>query len=150
MIKIILLEKVLGLGVLGNVVHVKSGYARNFLIPFGKAIIATDINIKHYKNIKYQMQLEYKEKYDFAKQRAKDIISLNPIIIKRRFTKNGKLFGSVNKSDLINYFNNMGVKIYRNEIIFDHLIRKSGEYNVSIKLNAEIVVQLLIKVISDS
>lgn len=149
MIKIILLEKVLGIGILGDIVSVKSGYARNFLIPNGKAIPATDINIKYFSDIKNKIKLEIEQKYKFSKDRAKVIDDLKSIQIKGKVTKKGKLFGSINKSDIISYFNNIGIKLYRNEIILDKLIRKIGNYNLIIKLHPKVKVKLLMEIIPD-
>ncbi len=99
MIKIILLNKN-KLGKVGNIVNVKSGYARNYLIPYNKAIYATKKNITKF-NEKLALIIDFRKK-EFKKINYlyKKIISLSPLVIKSKCSKNGKLFGSIN-SDII-------------------------------------------------
>ncbi len=97
MVKVILLNKN-KLGKIGSIVNVKSGYARNYLIPYDKAIYATKSNIKEFnEKLTSILELKRKELYEINVL-YKKINSLSPLIIKCKCSKNGRLFGSINSS----------------------------------------------------
>jgi len=138
--EIILKEDVLNLGFKDDIVNVKNGYGRNFLIPQGKAILATTSEKKILsENIK---QKAFKEKkiIDNANSLAKKILKTQ-IKIKSKAGEGDKLFGSVNASDFSKVLKNAGFEIEKNQITLPgKTIKRLGKYEASIRLHREVVV----------
>lgn len=138
--EIILKEDVLNLGFKDDIVNVKNGYGRNFLIPQGKAILATTSEKKILsENIK---QKAFKEKkiIDKANSLAKKILKTQ-IKIKSKAGEGDKLFGSVNASDFSKVLKNAGFEIEKNQITLPgKTIKRLGKYEASIRLHREVVV----------
>ena len=138
--EIILKEDVLNLGFKDDIVNVKNGYGRNFLIPQGKAILATTSEKKILsENIK---QKAFKEKkiIDNANSLAKKILKTQ-IKIKSKAGEGDKLFGSVNASDFSKVLKNTGFEIEKNQITLPgKTIKRLGKYEASIRLHREVVV----------
>lgn len=138
--EIILKEDVLNLGFKDDIVNVKNGYGRNFLIPQGKAILATTSEKKILsENIK---QKAFKEKkiIDKANSLAKKILKTQ-IKIKSKAGEGDKLFGSVNASDFSKVLKNAGFEIEKNQISLPgKTIKRLGKYEASIRLHREVVV----------
>lgn len=138
--EIILKEDVLNLGFKDDIVNVKNGYGRNFLIPQGKAILATTSEKKILsENIK---QKAFKEKkiIDKANSLAKKILKTQ-IKIKSKAGEGDKLFGSVNASDFSKVLKNAGFEIEKNQITLPgKTIKRLGKYVASIRLHREVVV----------
>ncbi|BBI01428.1 50S ribosomal protein L9 [Buchnera aphidicola (Nipponaphis monzeni)] len=129
--KVILMTNMKKLGLEGEIVNVKSGYARNFLIPKEKVILATKNNIKILKVKKYELQLKVEKAILYAKKRIELIVSLGNIKVYSKSGKEGKLFGSINRKDIIKKINLLGCKISKNEInILNGPIRTLGRYKV--------------------
>ncbi len=135
MIKIILLNKN-KLGNIGNIVNVKSGYARNYLIPYGKAIYASKKNvIKFNEKLSLAKKLE-KEELHKINDLYRKIISLSPLIIKSRCSGNGKLFGSINSENISKIISSkINFKITKNFIILpDGPLKYLSKYKIIISL----------------
>ena len=111
--EIILLERVEKLGQMGELVTVKSGYARNFLLPQGKAVFASKDNIKHFDERKSQLEGENLAKRSEA-QSLVDSISFKEIILIRAASEAGQLYGSVSTKDISNEVSNAGLNINKN------------------------------------
>lgn len=142
--KIVLLEKIANLGDLGDVVDVKAGYARNFLIPFGKAIRATAENLEKFKT----MIAEYKKKQEDILAQAKDrLVKITGQIfqITKKSGVDGKLFGSVTTADIAEAISKFGVEIKKSEVSLPNgALKTVGEFDVNIILHHE--VKALVKV----
>tara|TARA_B100001059_G_scaffold114309_1_gene114468 strand:+ start:41 stop:487 length:447 start_codon:yes stop_codon:yes gene_type:complete len=147
--EIILKEDVLNLGFKDDIVNVKNGYGRNFLIPQGKAILATTSEKKILsENIK---QKAFKEKkiIENANSLAKKILKTQ-IKIKSKAGEGDKLFGSVNASDFSKVLKNAGFEIEKNQITLPgKTIKRLGKYEASIRLHREVVVNHDFEIISE-
>ncbi|HMI77059.1 MAG TPA: 50S ribosomal protein L9 [Buchnera sp. (in: enterobacteria)] len=148
--KIILLTKVKNLGSIGELVTVKSGYARNYLLPKEKAIIATKQNINIVENKKIAMELKLSEKLKIAYNRVEKINAINDIVIKAKSGEEGKLFGSIGARDIAASISSLGVLVNKNEIRLPHgVLRNIGEHIITFHPHNDVRVNITIKIISD-
>ncbi len=139
----------------GSIIHVKSGYARNYLIPYGKAIYATEYNISNFHKKKIFIDKKIKIKCTELKKLSKKILSLSPLIIRFRSKKNGRLFGSVNVINICKIFSDkLGFHVSKKYIV---LSKKSfkylGFYNIKIIVNKVNIIDFslnILPVINDS
>tara|TARA_Y100000590_G_scaffold457803_1_gene611181 strand:- start:1567 stop:2214 length:648 start_codon:yes stop_codon:yes gene_type:complete len=140
--KIILLQKIEKLGALGDIVNVKNGYARNFLLPAGKALRATSENIKYYEEKAKELNKKNdKEISDATKIMEK--LNEKSFIVIRQAGENGQLFGSVTTRDISNILNENKFTINKNQIKLIEPIKALGIVDVQINIHPE--VQVLIK-----
>lgn len=146
--EVILLEKVTNVGDLGAMVKVKAGYARNFLIPQGKAKQATPENIKAFEARRAELEAMVAEQKAAAETRAESLKDL-VLTIKANAGQEGKLFGSVTNNEVMEAINETGNTVERSEVRMpDGPIRMIGEYDVSLHLHAD--VDVTIKVVVES
>lgn len=146
--QIILIDKVSNIGVFGEIVNVKSGYARNFLLPTGKAIKATQNNIKfiEMRRIEFENRL-YKIKFD-AELRAEKINNLGSITIHAKAGNEGKLFGSIGVRNIADAITNAGIKVDKKEIYLKNgCLRTTGCYDVSIKLHNKVFSYIKVNIV---
>ncbi|WP_367872050.1 50S ribosomal protein L9 [Luteolibacter sp. Populi] len=143
--QVILKEKIEGLGAEADVVKVRAGYARNFLIPQGKAYEATKANLRHVENLKSTRAKREGEELEKAKELANKISKLRP-----KFTlelgQGGKAFGSVTSLDIHKELEAAGIKIDRHAIELDKPIKKSGKSDVVVRVHPEVSTILTINV----
>ena len=135
---IILTETVEGLGKIGDQLTVKPGYARNFLVPQGFAVVANLRNIKELEHNKRQLAYKMQKQTQDA-ELLKNKIEKVSFIFALRAGEEGKLFGSVTSQDLAAKLTEQGIEIDRKKIVLDEQIKTLGEHAVSIKLTAGIV-----------
>ncbi len=143
---VILTENVKGLGQIGDVVTVKAGYSRNYLIPKGLAVEANQRNIKELEHHKRQLT----RKSEKLSQEAADIkarIEALECVFTLRASEEGKLFGSVTNMEIEASMAEQGVEIDRRKIQLDKPIKTLGEHEVDIKLNAGVNAALKVKVV---
>ena len=143
--EVILLESFNKLGKIGDIVKVKDGFARNYLIPQKKALRANKENKVHFTKIKQDLIEKNKMIIEEAKKSLK-IISGEEIIFIRNASDNGQLYGSVSPKDISNYFNQKQIDIKPSNINLHSAIKKVGIYNINIKLHAEVTCDLKINV----
>ena len=143
--EVILLESFNKLGKIGDIVKVKDGFARNYLIPQKKALRANKENKVHFTKIKQDLIEKNKKIIEEAKKSLK-IISGEEIIFIRNASDNGQLYGSVSPKDISNYFNQKKIDIKPSNINLHSAIKKVGIYNINIKLHAEVTCDLKINV----
>ena len=143
--EVILLETFDRLGQIGDVVKVKNGYARNFLIPQKKALRANKENKEKFLKIKNDLIEKNKKIVDDSKQVLKKIENKEIIFI-RNASDNGQLYGSVSPKDIANYFNEKKIDIKPSSINLHSSIKKIGIYDLNIKLHAEVGCNLKINV----
>ncbi len=142
--EIILLDKVENLGNIGDTVKVKPGYARNFLLPQGKAAIANAENLKMLEARRAELEREAADELAAAQARAKAMEDLR-LTIKARAGTEGKLFGSVGPVDIAEAAAARGIEIERSEIrMADGPIRVAGEHEVQIHLHSDLTVPVAV------
>jgi large subunit ribosomal protein L9 len=141
--EVILLEKVENLGVIGDKVKVRPGYGRNFLIPQGKATLATPENIAAFEARRAELEARAADELTAARGRAKLVSGLQ-LVIERQVGAEGKLFGSVGTIDIAEAATAAGVEIARSEVRLpeDGPIRVAGEHVVEIHLHSDVSVEL--------
>lgn len=147
--QIILLEKIHKLGALGDTVNVKSGYARNFLIPQGKATEATPENLKKLESRRAELEKKQAEILADATARGN---KLNGVVITMsvKAGTEGRLFGSVTNSDIAEAVSNAGVKLEKHEVRIPHgSIRSIGEHEVTLTLHPDVVVAIQVNVVAE-
>ncbi|EPE37988.1 50S ribosomal protein L9 [Candidatus Photodesmus katoptron] len=147
--RVILLDKVSNLGAFGDTVNVRSGYARNFLIPKGKAVVATEVNVKMFKIRSDKLKAKVTEQLSLAKARAEKVNNLSNVVISSKAGDEGKLFGSVGARNIANAISSMGVEVEKSEICLpDGVIRSTGEFDISLQFHPEVVVSIRLHVVS--
>lgn len=136
--EIILLKKVENLGALGNVVNVRSGYARNYLIPQGKAKMATKANIAEFEARRAELETEAADALTAAETRKAQLEGI-VLTITAKAGNEGKLFGSVTNHEIADAINAAGIQIERREIRMpDGALRHVGEFEVGVHLHTEV------------
>ena len=148
--QIILLEKVSNLGQLGDVVKVKNGYARNFLIPQGKAKRATENNLKEFEARRAELEAKQAEILADAKVRAEKLAEA-VITIAQKAGVDGRLFGSVTNVDVAEAVTAFGVEIKRFEVRLPNGPFKAiGEYDIEIALHHDVVAPIKVVVVGQA
>src|ERR1700675_410604 len=127
--EVILLERVAKLGQMGEVVRVKDGFARNFLLPRGKALRATTDNRSKFEGMKADLEARNLQAKGEASKVAEKIDGRNVIVL-RQASESGQLFGSVSVRDIIVSFESDGVTFSRSQIMLDAPIKSIGEHNI--------------------
>lgn len=143
--KVILRADIEKLGKLGDVVEVKAGYGRNFLLPKGFAMLATTANMKVFELERKKLQA----KMEAVRNSATDLaakIEKAEVVISMRVGDNDKLYGSVTTSMIGAELAAQGIEIDRHRILLDSPIRTLGEYNIRVRLHADINAMLKVKV----
>ena len=143
--EIILLESFDKLGKIGDVVNVKDGFARNFLLPQKKALRANKSNKEYYEKIKSSLQEKNNELIKNAKEISTQL-KKKEITFIRQASETGQLYGSVSPKDISNYFKNENILIAPSNINLITPIKKTGIFEVKIKLHADVLINVLINV----
>ena len=142
---IILLERVEKLGQMGELVSVKAGYARNFLLPQGKAIFASKQNIKMFEEKKSQLEGENITRKTEAKNLA-DNISFKEIVLIRAASESGQLYGSVSAKDISNAVTEAGLSIKKSQVDLNKAIKTLSYEDILIKLHPEVSIDLKLNI----
>ena len=144
--QIILLEKVVNLGGLGDLVKVKDGYARNFLIPQGKAKRATPVALKEFEAKRAELEKAAAEKFDAAKALAEKFEGV-VVTIARKAGMDGRLFGSVGNADIAEALVAKGFDIDRSAIRMpDGPLKQVGETSLEVSLHADVLASITVVV----
>ena len=147
--KVVLLETIDGLGSVGQEVKVKDGYARNFLIPKGFALLATDTNLKAFKD---KIQARIRSEAKTREHAAKLAEELTAVVLK--FTvkagQEGKLFGSVTHTDIFDALNEKGFEVDKKKIVLTEPIRHLGTHEVAVRLYPEVTAHIKVEVVPES
>ncbi|WWO99841.1 MAG: 50S ribosomal protein L9 [Candidatus Dasytiphilus stammeri] len=147
---IILLIKIPNLGDIGDQVNVKPGYARNFLLPNKKALLATRENIKFFNACCAEIESQRLKELEIAIKRKEQLSKFSVFTISAKSNHLGKLFGSIGINDIIKYFNSLGLKINKNEIKLPNgLLHNIGQHEVLIKFHPDIITKIIINIISN-
>lgn len=145
--EIILSENVKGLGKIGDIVNVKPGYARNYLVPAGFAVLANSRNVKQLEHHRRQLT----RKAEKLSQEAADLKTRIESVSCRfahKASDEGKLFGSVTSMEIAEGLAAKGIEIDRRKILLEQPIKTLGEYQVDIKLNAGVNATLKVSVVN--
>jgi large subunit ribosomal protein L9 len=143
--EVILLERVAKLGQMGETVKVRSGYARNFLLPRGKALRATEGNKKHFETQRAQLEARNLERRKEA-EAVGEKLNGQSFIILRQSGETGVLYGSVSTRDLAEIMTQNGFTVDRNQIALNQPIKTIGLHTVPVALHPEVEVQVTINV----
>ena len=145
--EVILLERVANLGNLGDRVTVRSGYGRNFLVPSNKAVPANEANIAEFESRRAELEKAAAEVLAAAQSRAEAIAAVGSITIKANAGDEGKLFGSIGVTDIVDAASAAGIEVERREVSLPEAIRNVGEFEVSFQLHSDVVqnIQLTIE-----
>lgn len=148
--QVILLENVGKLGELGDQVNVKSGYGRNFLIPFGKAVPATAANVANFEQRRSELEAAATAKREIAEKRAEALSEL-VVTIASNAGEEGKLFGSIGTRDIAEAVSKAsGSEIVKSEVqLSEGVIREVGEYIIDLKLHPEVTTSIKLSVIPE-
>jgi len=146
---VILQEKIRNLGGIGTIASVKPGYARNYLIPNGKAKRATKENIAQIENLRSSLEKREQEFLQQALARKEVIEKLDSISIYVKASDEGKLFGSVGTRDIAEALDKAGVKVVKGEITLPQgVIRQVGEYEIALLLYSDVSTKVKVKIIA--
>jgi len=142
---VILLERVEKLGAIGDVVNVKPGFARNYLLPRGKALRATEGNRKKFEADRARIEADNAKRRDIARSDAKDIDGASVVMI-RQASNSGQLYGSAAARDLAEALTAGGHKVLKGQIVLDKPIKALGLHTVRVALHPEVLVTVTVNV----
>lgn len=143
--KVILLETVPSLGNIGQIVNVKPGFARNFLLPKSKAVLADNENVKQVQH-RERILAKRIDKAKTEAEKAKTAIEAKTIEIVRKSAGEDKLFGSVTSIDIQKAIESLGFPVSRKGIMLANPIKKTGNYTIALKLDGNVEANLKIEV----
>ncbi len=148
--QVILMEKVVNLGGLGDVVKVKDGYARNFLIPQGKAKRATEANLKEFEARRAELEKKANEMLTGAQERAAKLEGVK-VDIAQKAGVDGRLFGSVTNADIAEAVGtSTGVQVKKAEIRMPQgPLKHIGEFPIVIQLHSDVLANILVHVVAE-
>ena len=147
--QIILMEKVINLGQLGDVVNVKNGYARNFLIPQGKAKRATTANMAEFEVRRAEIEAADKAKLADAQARGEKLAGLT-VQISQKSGVDGKLFGSVTAADIAAALAEQGFAVEKSQVhIAEGHLKNVGDHTVSVALHSDVTVEITVSVLGE-
>ena len=127
--KVILTTNVKKLGKVGELVNVKDGYARNFLLPNKMALRENKKNLEYYEKIKEEIKINENNKLEQAKQTIENIKKLN-IEFSKEADEKGQLYGAISKKEILNFLKENDVKIHSDDIILNEQIKSIGEHEI--------------------
>ena len=146
---VILLTKVANLGTIGDRVKVKSGYGRNFLLPKGKATLATPDNVKKFEARRAELEKVARDQFQDAESRAAAFKEFKLQITAKAGTE-GKLFGSIGNTDIVEGLRKAGHTVERSEVRLPHgPIRQAGEHTVQLHLHTDVNVDLPVVIVGE-
>ena len=148
--QVILLEKIRRLGELGQVVEVKRGFARNYLIPSGKATRASPEAIKEFENKRKDLELKAKDLLKNAEINAEKLKDME-IIIEQKAGVDGRLFGSVTNIDITEAIKKLGHEVVKSMVqLPSGPLKKIGDYKITLSLHSDVQLQINVKIIPEA
>jgi large subunit ribosomal protein L9 len=148
--QVILMEKLANLGNLGDVVKVKDGYARNYLIPHGKAKRATEANIKAFEVRRVELEKTQAEALAKAQERGAKLEGLTLQVVQKAGV-DGRLFGSVTNYDIVEALTKQGMEVERSQVRMpDGPLKQVGDYKLQIALHPDVIVAINVAVVGES
>lgn len=146
--EVILRENISSLGQVGDLVRVKDGYARNFLLPKRLAYMATEANKKRFEAERKMLEIKQAEKREAA-QKIADKISTLTVTITKQAGEEDKLYGSVNAGDITDVLEKEGIHIDRKMVSFSHPIKVLGDHTVDIHLHSDVVTPCKVHIVKE-
>src|SRR5688572_3371347 len=147
--QLILLQNVQNLGKLGDKVNVKPGYGRNFLVPFGKAVPATEANLAEFEARRAEYEAKAKASLEGAEGRKADLEGVEVTITANASTE-GKLYGSITPRDIAEALTQAGHKVEKSEVVLgEGPLRRTGEYEIVVHLHADIEAKVKVTVVGE-
>jgi large subunit ribosomal protein L9 len=143
--EVILLERVEKLGQIGDIVNVKNGFARNYLLPNKKALRANEANKKVFEANRAKIEADNAEKRSDAEKASKGIDGKTVQLI-RQASNTGQLYGSVSARDIVEALEGQGAKVSKSQIVLDRPIKAIGMHEVKVALHAEVSVKIKVNV----
>lgn len=148
--QVILLDKIAKLGSLGDKVSVKSGFARNFLLPQGKAVFASKENIAKFEERRSELEAKLAANLATAQARAEKVAALSNVVISSVSGDEGKLFGSIGTRDIADAVSAAGVEVVKSEVrLSEGALRHTGEFEVVLHLHAEVNATVTIEIVAE-
>lgn len=148
--QVILLDKIAHLGNVGDQVDVKAGFARNFLIPQGKAVMATKANVEYFESRRAELEAKAAEVLATAQARAAKLAELATVTITSKAGDEGRLFGSITARDVAEAVTAAGVEIAKSEVrLSTGPLRTTGEHEVRFQLHGEVFATLNVIVVAE-
>jgi len=148
--QVILLDKIAHLGKVGDQVNVKSGFARNYLIPQGKAVMATKANIEHFEARRAELEEKAAQALAAAADRAVRLEALGSVTIAAKAGDEGRLFGSIGTRDIAEAITAKGVEVAKSEVRLPNgLIRTLGEHEVTFQFHGEVFSHLNVVIVAE-
>ena len=148
--QVILLDKVANLGSLGDQVNVKAGYARNFLVPQGKAVPATKKNVEFFEARRAELEAKLADVKAAAEARAAALSALTNVTIATKAGDEGKLFGSVGTRDIADAITAAGVPVAKSEVRMPNgVLRSVGEYDIVVHLHTDVNTTVKVAVVAE-
>ncbi|PCJ56219.1 MAG: 50S ribosomal protein L9 [Planctomycetota bacterium] len=146
--ELLLKQSIHKLGFIGDIVSVKAGYARNYLLPQGKAIRITDANKNEVAQQKKLLAVKKEEELTEKRSLAEKINEIS-LELKYKVNEENNLYGSVSEADIVNALSEKGITVDRRTVRFEEAIRSTGEFSVLIHLAPDVESTLKISILSD-
>ncbi|KGQ24101.1 50S ribosomal protein L9 [Gallibacterium anatis] len=148
--QVILLDKIVHLGNVGDQVNVKSGYARNYLIPQGKAVMATKANIEYFESRRAELEEKAAKALAAAMDRAERLEALGSVTIASKAGDEGRLFGSIGTRDIADAITAKGVEVAKSEVrLSNGALRTLGEHEVRFQFHGEVFASLNVIIVAE-
>lgn len=144
-VEVILLQRVEKLGQMGDTVRVKPGYARNFLLPQGRAIRASKDNLARFEQQRAQLEAQNLKRREEAERVAERVAGISVVII-RQAGESGALYGSVSSRDIADAATEAGLQITRQQVVLPHPIKMLGLTPVRVALHPEVAIEVTVNV----
>lgn len=149
--QVILLEKVHNLGALGDKVKVKAGFGRNYLIPYGKAVFATQANLEAFDAKRAMLEQKAIDSLQAAEKRDQALKTLGSVTIAAKAADEGKLYGSIGSREIAEAITQAGVAVERKEVLLPlGPFRQVGEFTIELQLHSDVLSRLQLKVVSSA
>ena len=148
--EVILLDKIGRLGGLGDKVKVRNGYARNYLLPLKKAVLATKENLAKFEAERAQYEAKIAAQLKAAQDRAAKLAEIATLEIAAQAGDEGKLFGSVGTRDIAEAATEAGVEVHKSEVrLPDGVLRSVGQYDIEIQLHPDVKVKVVVSIVPE-
>jgi large subunit ribosomal protein L9 len=148
---VILLDKIANLGNLGDQVAVKAGYARNFLLPQGKAVVANAANTEVFEARRAELEAKLAAGLTAAQERADKINALEGVVIASKAGDEGRLFGSIGNRDIADAVTAAGVVLAKSEVRLPlGALRTTGEFEIEVQVHTEVKTTVKISVVAEA
>lgn len=143
--RVILLQDVLHQGKRGDVINVKPGYARNYLLPQGVALPASDGNLKYFEQLKRKIDAQHEHERSLAEKAAEGLVGVNVTVLKR-VDEHGTLYGSVTATEIAEGLEAQGIEIDKRRIDLEGGIKSLGDHPVRIELHPDVIAEITVTV----